>query len=98
MQALPYVALLIVMLFFIYAVIGMQVSIAVVTSLSHQNLAVVSCAVHKHVYRINPCFHLRTVIIILFNETDYSGLDQLFPLIFEAARRTEGVCRKICKN
>lgn len=31
LQALPYVALLIVMLFFIYAVIGMQVS-------SHQHL------------------------------------------------------------
>jgi len=30
LQALPYVALLIVMLFFIYAVIGMQVHIAAV--------------------------------------------------------------------
>jgi hypothetical protein len=34
-QALPYVALLIVMLFFIYAVIGMQVSIGFISTLFH---------------------------------------------------------------
>lgn len=38
LQALPHVALLIVMLFFIYAVIGMQVSLTYLVSLSCLNV------------------------------------------------------------
>ena len=73
-------------------------SIAVVTSLSHQNLAVVSCAVHKHIYRTNPCFHLRTVIIILFNETDYSGLDQCSRLFLRLREERRACAGKYAKT